>query len=349
MKAKRLPSGKYIARAYLGRDTEGKVIQKAFTASSAAVAESLASSYEARHKNRIDRRSVRAAIQKFMQAKEPVLSPTTYAGYNSLQNVLFCRFSAFCDKELIRVSKEDIQAIIGQLSTPHQYHDNIKTYKPSSPKTIQNYVRFLSAVFRFSGVEFPEATIPQKQRAVAYIPTQEDIRLLLKASEGTELYIPILLGAFGGMRRSEIAGLTLDDIKGNVVHVHSVIVRDKEGKKVRKQPKTYTSDRYIELSQWIIDAITENGYITTHTPDKITLRFSRLLKKLGLPHFRFHDLRHFYVSYLHAEGVPDSYIIQRTGHSTDNILKTVYRHTLQDRNQQYTDAILSAFDKLKLQ
>lgn len=345
MKAKKLPSGKYIARAYLGRDKDGKVIQKSFTASSAAVAESLAKSYEAQHKNRVSRGSVRVAISKFMQSKEAVLSPTTYASYTSIQNVLFCRFSGFCDKELIRVSKEDVQAIITALSQPHQYHDKIKTDKPASPKTIKNYNNFLSAVFRFSGVQFPEATLPQKQRSELYIPTEEQIRLLVKASEGTELHIPILLGAFCGMRRSEIVALTLDDIKGNVIHVHSAIVRDKDGQQVRKSPKTYASDRYIEVNQWIIDLIKEKGYITTHSPDKITLRFSLLLKKLDLPHFRFHDLRHFYVSYLHAEGIPDSYIIQRTGHSTDIILKSVYRHALQDRD--FGDKILSAFDKIQ--
>lgn len=63
-------------------------------------------------------------------------------------------------------------------------------------------------------------------------------------------------------------------------------------------------------------------------PDYITHRFGRVLKKIDVPHFRFHDLRHYAASIMHAIGVPDQYILQRGGWASDNIMKTVYRNVI---------------------
>lgn len=42
----------------------------------------------------------------------------------------------------------------------------------------------------------------------------------------------------------------------------------------------------------------------------VVKRFTDILKKVGLPHFRFHDLRHYCASIRHALGIPDAYIMQ---------------------------------------
>ncbi len=61
---------------------------------------------------------------------------------------------------------------------------------------------------------------------------------------------------------------------------------------------------------------------------QITKSFPRLLKGAGLPHFRFHDLRHYSASIQHAIGIPDAYIMQRGGWGNDGVLKQVYRHAM---------------------
>ena len=52
-----------------------------------------------------------------------------------------------------------------------------------------------------------------------------------------------------------------------------------------------------------------------------------------MPHFRFHDLRHYCASIQHALGIPDAYIMQRGGWQNDGILKAVYRHTMDQQEQ----------------
>lgn len=44
--------------------------------------------------------------------------------------------------------------------------------------------------------------------------------------------------------------------------------------------------------------------------------------------FRFHDLRHFFVSALHALGVPDKYIMLYGGWESETVLHGVYQHVL---------------------
>lgn len=47
------------------------------------------------------------------------------------------------------------------------------------------------------------------------------------------------------------------------------------------------------------------------------------MKKLDIPHFRFHDLRYYSASIMHAIGVPDVYIMERGGWSSDKTLKKI--------------------------
>ena len=53
-----------------------------------------------------------------------------------------------------------------------------------------------------------------------------------------------------------------------------------------------------------------------------------MLKKLNIRHFRFHDLRHYSASIQHALGIPDAYIMQRGGWEDDTVLKSIYRHAM---------------------
>ena len=109
-----------------------------------------------------------------------------------------------------------------------------------------------------------------------------------------------MLAAFGPLRRGEICALTLRDITGNVIHVHQSVAVDKSQQSQIKAPKTTQSDRYIDMPQAVIMVIRKRGYVTTLNPNQVTHQFSRLLKKNGISHFRFHDLRHTCATLFHC-------------------------------------------------
>lgn len=82
------------------------------------------------------------------------------------------------------------------------------------------------------------------------------------------------------------------------------------------------------------------------TPSSITNKFSKVLKKAGLPNFRFHDLRHYAVSTLHAINVPDKYIMARGGWATNYTMNNVYNHTLRSKQDAFELKINSHFKTL---
>lgn len=53
--------------------------------------------------------------------------------------------------------------------------------------------------------------------------------------------------------------------------------------------------------------------------------------------FRFHDLRHYSASIMHAIGVPDVYIMERGGWSSDHTLKRIYCGAMDDFSQKFTN------------
>lgn len=67
--------------------------------------------------------------------------------------------------------------------------------------------------------------------------------------------LPVLLAAFGPMRRSEICALEASDISRNIVHVNKNMVKDEAGGWIIKTPKSYAGDRYIDYP----DFVAENG------------------------------------------------------------------------------------------
>lgn len=189
--------------------------------------------------------------------------------------------------------------------------------------------------------------LPKKVRPDLRLPTDADIKLLMELVEGTEMELPILFAAFGPMRRWEISALDTANINGNIVHVCQNMVRTPERTWVIKAPKSYAGDRYIEFPDFVAEKFKgKTGRVVPLNPGCITDRFAHILKSSGIPHFRFHDLRHYSASVLHALGIPDAYIMQRGGWGNDGVLKNVYRHVMEDKAQEMNQKANNYFAEL---
>lgn len=340
--ARKLPSGSWRCQALSHYDENGKRVYKSFTSddksrSGKNKAETMANNFiENRGRKSTSSIEFKDALDNYIKIKGPVLSPTTLKTYKNMQMVFLRDFQKFCNIKISDMDQKDIQKVINKMC------------EKNSPKTIRNYHGLISAVLKQNGYDRVLLTsMPKKVRPALNIPSDDGIKKLIEYSYGTELEIPIMLAAFGTMRRGEICGLSLDDISNNIVHVHHSYVEGEDKKYYLKAPKTYSSDRYVELPQFVIDRIHEKGYITILKPHSITTGFRKLLEKHEIPLFRFHDLRHYSASILHALGVPDAYIMQRGGWETDVVLKSVYRHAMNDRQKEMNQIANDHFDKLR--
>lgn len=334
--AKKTESGKWRTLVYIGRDENGKKKYKSITDSDKRRCERRASAFADEHRQILDPVSVGSAIDSFLTLRKEVLSPSTYRAYKSTERYLKSNFGTFCDHSMYDLSPEYMQTIVNEMIRDGQ-----------SAKSISNKLGVVSAALKMKNVHMPIVRMPEREKPDFHIPDVKEIKDILKCAEGKDVEIPILLAAYGGMRRSEICALTLDDVIGDTIRITKAIVPDENNESVQKTTKTYESKRDVPMTHEIIKKILKKGYITdTDKPEIISQRFRRVAKKAGYSDVRFHDLRHFHASYLHAKGVPDQYIMARCGWRTDTVMKKVYRHTLQSESDQINKNITGIFSSL---
>jgi integrase len=140
------------------------------------------------------------------------------------------------------------------------------------------------------------------------------------------------------LRQSEIAGLHVRDIDGKVVHVHGARVLGPGRKLVYKSTnKTPAGTREDTMPDYLARRVAEKcsgkgpeDYIFEVNPDEVRKRFQRLLRRNGLPPYTIHSLRHCFAAVLHAQGVPDKYVMRLGGWASDYVLKKIYQYTFSE-------------------
>lgn len=334
-KAKKLPSGAWRCQVYDYTDDNGKRHYKSITAESRKEAEYMAAEFalNKKEKNSRSKKTFGQALDDYINERVDILSPRTIADYKRTRRLYL---QDLMEIKIQDITQEIIQDVINQDSKIH------------SPKTVRNNHGLISAVLKQECANFALNTrLPQKVRPNLYIPSDAEIKKIMECVSGTEMELPILLAAFGPMRRGEICALDSKHISGNIVHVELNMVLDLNNNWIIKPPKSYAGDRYIEYPDFVAEkwkGVT--GKITQLKPNNISDRFSDILKQAGIHHFRFHDLRHYSASVQHAIGIPDAYIMQRGGWGNDGVLKNVYRHALQDKAQDMNDKANDYFSQL---
>ena len=140
-----------------------------------------------------------------------------------------------------------------------------------------------------------------------------------------------------------------------------------DGKLTLLEPKTDRSRRSIVLPNVVVDALrghrtrqkmerlvagsrwVDSGHVfatTIGTPMEaavVTRAFGRALEHAGLPHSRFHDLRHAAATFLLAQGFTLEDVKNLLGHSSIVLTSNTYGHVLEQRQRQVAhgmDAVL---------
>ncbi len=334
--ATRLPSGHYRSQVFLGLDEKGNRKYKSFTAKTANEADLKALQFKASNLATERPQGTFLSLSgEFLRSNSKTLSITTLRSYSTMRRKLGNDYKSFCQKGLDSIDRATLQRLVNSLAADH------------SPKTVRNYHAFICVVFRAYGVTPPQVKLPQKIKPDLNIPDEETIKKLFEAVKGTELEVPVMLAALVPMRRGEIVAASIDDLgEDNVLHIHSSLAVGEKGVLKRKAPKTASSDRYVLLPAPLADKIRAQGYVCNISIKAISTRFCRALRKAGIEHFRFHDLRHAFVSIAHASGIPDAYIMARGGWATSYTVNNVYRHVLDSERQKMETEVNDTLGKL---
>lgn len=181
------------------------------------------------------------------------LSPTTqksyrqqYFGKNGIKEKLG-------DMYLSDITRQMVQNLVTE------YEDLGK-----SPKTIRNYIKWLSVVFKNAIIDgylkkdqpnpCEYIRLPKMQSKEGEVYSMEQVKLMLeraKATENINMQLLIALTCLaGGLRRSELIGLRWSDISLNedncCIHIERAAVYV-EGEVIEKGTKTAAGRRYIPI------------------------------------------------------------------------------------------------------
>ena len=176
-----------------------------------------------------------------------------------------------------------------------------------------------------------------------YIYTREEFEKLLNVFKDSRDIVPVLLGGVCGLRLSEVFGLKWGDInfEKSCISIKRVAV-DVNGKTdLKPTAKTAAGHRTISVPAEVLEQIKEYRagelewvYPSASDPllpansHNFYQRYARKIKNAGLPHTRFHDLRHFAATQFLDAGVPDKYAAAYLGHADTNMTRK-YQHIRQ--------------------
>ena len=333
--AKKLPSGAWNARAFYKDPRTGKVSRPSFTAGTKSEALRMAHEWESSKEKTFDTSelTVADAIEQYITLNTAAMSPSTIKGYRSSQRNHFDQIGHVKVKD---ITDADLQAFISGLCARY------------APKTVKNaYSLLLPALHMFTKRTF-DVTLPAKAPKEYHIPTDTQVKELKQAAS-PQMRKAIALAAVGSLRLGEVCALRYRDIENGGIWVRHDMVQNEYNEWILKDmPKNATSFRFIPMPPSVLSLLGEgepNAFIYPHTPNALSRAFRRLCERSGMT-FTFHDLRRFAISRMHALGVPDQYIQERSGHKTDACLKAVYRLTISDQSQRFADLANEHFGTL---
>jgi integrase len=208
---------------------------------------------------------------------------------------------------------------------------------------------------------------PRPRRAEPKVVDPALASRILEASSGTRLEIPVAFALATGMRRGEILGLRWSDLAPDlsVAHVRRSLQATGEAL-VFEEPKTKRSRRSVALPAFLApylerqrrdqarrkqdlgdgwtgsDLVIDAGDGGPVNPDSMSSAWRFLVIRSGLPHVRFHDLRHAHATLLLCQGVHPKVVSERLGHATVGITLDIYSHVIPGMQAEAA----RAFDRL---
>lgn len=327
-KIETLPSGSKRIRIYY-TDEFGKYKTKSITGKTdrEVLAKAISFDDERKHAETCSGETVKSAVEKYISLKTPVLSPSTILNY---KRILKNNMNQILDKSVDRLSDNAVQLWINALVA-----------EGKSEKTIRNaYGLLVPALSLFTSYK-PRVSLPQKREFIHRYPEDEEADSIIAAAKGTPIELPILLAAMGGLRLSEVRGLRWSDVQAD-----HIIIRNArlylDGEDVDKGTKSRAGTRILPIFQPIREALSRcektSEYVVPMSSNVIRKKYDSLVKSLGLPPYRFHDLRHHAASVGAKLGIPDQYMMQFIGHSTVKMLRH-YQHQMSAATSTFAGAL----------
>jgi len=239
---------------------------------------------------------------------------------------------------------------------------------PLSPKTVKNVHGVLHralqqavAVGYIRSNPTDACTLPRWERQELQPLDQEATTRFMEAVRGHQHEIVFLVTLFTGMRQGEVLGLTWDcvDLQKGTVLINKQLQKVPGGSSTYNLVSTKNSKgRTITLAPYVTGLLRTqrrrqmewqlkagpaweaSNFVFTNPlgchlmPHTVYHNFKRVVASIGLPHIRFHDLRHSYAVAAIRAGDDIKTVQGNLGHATAAFTLDVYGHVTEQMKRE---------------
>ena len=349
--------GRWAGSVHIGYEDGRRVRKHVMGHSRKEVVDKMATVLQAHTENRpipSQREKVGPFLRRWLdEVAKPTLRASTYDSYDDILRLHL--IPGLGRIAIAKLTPADVQAFL-----------NAKTAAGLSPRRVQ----YIHAVLRRALVTAERWGMVSRNVAKLVDPprvphheitplTPEQARAFLETNVDDRLWALYVTALGTGLRQGELLALRWADVELEIrrLRVRGTLARV-NSKLVVLEPKTERSRRTVALPEVVVMALrahrtrqrqerllagarwVDSGHVfttTIGTPIEaavVTRAHQRALVRAGLPHSRFHDLRHAAATFLLAQGFTLEDVKNLLGHSSITLTSNTYGHVLEQRQQQ---------------
>ena len=265
-------------------------------------------------------------IEYYLKFHKCEIKATTYDGYVHMLNKHIKPY--FCNKKVVDIRRDDIEK-----------YKSDKLNGGLGGNTVGKQLTFIKTVLKYAVsndiIDKNPAEYVKKPKKKKYEPqifSAEELQKLLESVSDTDIELPVIIAILFGLRRSEVVGLRWSniDFDNKILKICETVTRQKNdiGKLVdtaddstktdasisqyslTDEVVAYLKSKFVEQQKMARETDKYKDYVCINSVgqrlrlDYITDNFGKLLEQNGLPHIRFHDLRHSCISLLVNKNIP---------------------------------------------
>jgi integrase len=291
------------------------------------------------------------------QERQGELRPSTARMYRSylVKDIV----PALGDRRLVKLTRNDVAVFVDGLRDAGRGATTVRRIHATLSSALSSAVK--RGLLDYNPAS--KADLPDAEHDRVKVWGRDETLRFLEAAHEHRLGDLFEVAIMTGLRRGELCGLMWEDVdlvggritvRRNLVQVGSAAL---EG-----QPKTTAGERSVGIPAHVVDllaklkdrqdaereawgeAYQDSGRVFTYEdgrqlrpgyPSKV---LEVLVKRLGLPPMRFHDLRHLFASIQLDAGTPMAMVSKLMGHSTIAITADLYSHLMDDAAARAAEA-----------
>lgn len=299
-------------------------------------------------------------LKEYVALAEKKLEYNTMQRYENIINTSIKPY--FCNYKVDKVTPLLVQNYITLL-----------TKETKAPSTIRQHIIVLSNAMRqakkWQLIQYDpcaELELPRVEKKPIVVWSSDQCKKFFDYIQDKQYFIPMLIALTTGARQGEISALAISDFDTNDGYLKIGKSMNRKGelkstktKKIRefKLPATTKKEldkhlRKLRISRMSNPDYNKDNYLCWNSlghpwkPKSLYTQFVTILDDIGLPHIRFHDLRHSFATLMLEDGSIDiKTVSEMLGHAKISTTQQIYQHVTETMKQNLADNIESTFFK----